>query len=167
MTEREDKYLGYSFCVGSSHNSADGFLLLGLLLFDLPTSFLFLNLLHSLLRGRSFHHISPYRNRGSWRTGRSRFLATGLNLRSWKTPRSGRRDWGVFCWCVGISDCGSSTLTFKYSLPRLGLFGFGFLNFAEPDGNTRGPLPIIILGPNSLDRRRMNGDQRSHLRFVG
>jgi len=96
MIKHEDKYLGHGFCVGSPNGNIDNLLLLGLLL-DLPTSFLFLDLLHGLLRGRGFYDVGPHRDCRSWGPGRDRFLATGLDLRSWKTPGGCCRDWRVIC----------------------------------------------------------------------
>jgi hypothetical protein len=134
----------------------NNFLLLGLLLLCLLTPFLFLDLLHSLLRSRRFHHIGPHRNCRGWGPCRGRLFATGLNLRSRKTPGSGCRDRRIFCGRADISDGSSCTLTFESNLPRFGLFGFSFLNFAEPNRYTRRLLPIVVLGPNSLDSWGMN-----------
>ena len=164
MTECKGKYLGHSLCMRSSYNGVGGFLLLGLLLLQLLTSLLFLDLLHSLLRSWRFYHIGPHWSCRGRRPGRDGLLTTGLNLRSRETPGSGCRDRRIFCGCAYISDCGSCALTFKSSLPRFRLFGFSFLNFAEPDRNARRLLlPIVILGPNSLDSWGVNRNRRSHL----
>jgi hypothetical protein len=167
MIKCQGKYLGYNFCVGSPYSSVYSFLLLGLLLFGLLTSLLFLNLLHGLLHSRRLYHIGPHRNCGGRGPSRDRFLAAGLNLGSRKTPGSNSRDWGIFRGRAGISDCGGCTLALKNSLSRFGLLDFSFLNFAEPDRDTRRLLPFVVLGPNSLDRRGMNGDGRGHLGLTG
>ena len=164
MTKCKDNYLGYSFRMGSSHSSVGSFLLLGLLLLCLLTSLLFLDLLHSLLRSRRFYYISPHWGCRSRRPGRGRLLATGLNLRSRETPGSGCQDRRIFRGRAKISHCGGCALTFESSLPRFGLFGFSFLNFAESDRNTRRLLlPIVILGPNGFDGRGRNRNRRSYL----
>ena len=152
MTKSKYKYLGRCLCRGSSRNGVGNLFLLNLLL-ELLTSLLFLNLLHGLFRSWRFYHVGPHRSCRSWRSGRGRFLATGLDLRGWKAPRGGCLDRRVVCWRVDVPNCSSYTLTFKSSFPRFRLFSLGFLNFAEPDGNARNFLPIIVLGPNSLSER--------------
>lgn len=165
MVKSRGEYLGHSFRVGSTNGGVYSIFFLDLLVFHLPASFLFLDFLHGL-RSLGFHYISPHRYCRGLGPCRGRLFATGLDLGSWQTPGSGCWHRGIVYWRVNISARSNDTIAFQGSLPRFRLLGLGFLNFTETDRNTRGFLPIVVLGPHRLDRRGMDGD-RSHLRLAG